>query len=123
VSTAISTNPKSKSAPVQFFMLESRPKNPNRQSIMPLKPIPRQSPPVVYSVPSRPRVQTIEKTSKSLKAFQAVSAMLLLSGTVLLFIPIGGEKPGVFVAVSFAAFLLGLIGYVCARVLTWWHHG
>lgn len=60
------------------------------------------------------RVYTTERTSKSIKAFQAVGVVTLLLGLLML-----GNGSATASAVIFA----GVVCTVAAKVAAWWFHG
>lgn len=69
-------------------------------------------------------VHTIEATSKKYKALQLVG-VILMSISVVFCVAAGvdSESPGNKAAgLGGSFFLIGIIVYITARALTWWHH-
>lgn len=59
----------------------------------------------------------IEQTSKKWKAQQLIAAALCALGVVL---GVSGTEAGLL---GLPLFMLGLLWFIVARVLAWWHHG
>jgi len=61
------------------------------------------------------KIQTVEQTSKSYKLQQLLSSLLIIGSIVVM---IAGDPSSGAIGT-----LVGLIWYISARFMTWWHHG
>ncbi len=61
-----------------------------------------------------PRVMTIEKTGKKLKAAQIVAVLISLAGLATC---CGGSEHGAI------GFVLGIVVFIVVKILAWWKHG
>ena len=69
---------------------------------------------------TRNDVQTIEKTSKVLKAALLGAIILACLGMFIVFIEVGSESDPV---IGMTLLLVGIFGFLTIKTLTWWHHG
>ncbi len=67
------------------------------------------------------KVQTIELTGKKLKVQVLLSFLLSLSGCITAIGAAAGKAPGV-AAWGIIFFIIGLIWFIVAQILIWWHH-
>jgi len=76
-----------------------------------------------------PRVRTIQKTDKGLKAQVLLAVMFLLGGTIGIIVASQGEfaadseAPGWLLLFSIFGVCLGMGWLIIAKILIWWHHG
>jgi len=91
------------------------------------KPLParpaaqRAAPPAaVRYVVQRPRVQTIEKTSKNVKGAMVIGVLMILAGFGFMVISSAINQPAIIgVLIAFA----GIALYIGAKIIGWWNHG
>ena len=72
------------------------------------------------------RVQTVEQTAKTFKAWRLAGNIIAVVGTLILLMGCtvmreSGETAGVWLGVSIIG--IGVLTDVAARVVAWWHHG
>jgi len=70
-----------------------------------------------------PKVQTIEQTGKQFKAMMLIFGGLMLVGGVSCSIGIAAGPESGATVLGGMLFVVGLLGWVCASVAAWWHHG
>jgi VIT1/CCC1 family predicted Fe2+/Mn2+ transporter len=70
-----------------------------------------------------PDVQTIEKTSKPLKAQGCLSGIVIAIGTVIMIAAFSGNTPSNSAAALGGILLfIGFIWAIVTRIRVWWHH-
>ena len=70
------------------------------------------------------KIQTIEQTSKKYKLQQLLATLLTIGSVIVIISAFSGNEPSSGGA-AFGVFglLVGLIWFIVARFLAWWHHG
>ena len=71
------------------------------------------------------KIQTVEQTSKKYKLHQLLSSLLSIGSFVVVIVFHSGDKSnaGVVAALGTLTLLVGLIWFISARFMAWWHHG
>jgi uncharacterized membrane protein YvbJ len=64
---------------------------------------------------------TTQLTSKKLKGQQAIAVLMVIVGTIWLFVAMG-QQPASGAGLPLIITLVGLIWFIVTRVRTWWHH-
>ena len=71
----------------------------------------------------RQTVQTIERTSKPLKAQGCLSCIVIAVGTVVMIAAFSGNEPNAGAAILAGILLFfGLVWAIVTRIRVWWHH-
>jgi len=70
------------------------------------------------------KIQTVEQTSKRYKLHQLLSSLLIIGSIVVMIAGSSGNEPSSGgLAFGVLGLLVGLIWFIIARFMTWWHHG
>ena len=64
----------------------------------------------------------VELTSKTWKLQILLSSLTTIVCLILGFVGVS-MKAGSLIAIGFLGFVVGLVWFIVARVMAWWHHG